>query len=575
MAQVLHGIAASTGLTSAPAFLFIQPDLSFQPKKIVDVELEQDRFEKAVQAASNEIQQIKKAASQTMGEQTIKVFDAHLLILQDPEFTGAIQEIIADEHICSETALKRVEEKFITILSGMTDNAYMQGRATDVYDVSRRLLAHLLGKKLPDPALIDHEVIIVTSDLTPSDTAQFNKAYVKGIVTDLGSQTSHSAIMAQSLEIPAVVGMSNATNVIKTGTKLIVDGDKGTVTVDPSEADLSVYLQKKRDERHFRAQAAKLASEGSQTRDGHAVTIAANIGSSRDLPEAVEKGAEGIGLYRTEFLYMNQSNFPTESQQLDAYKAALTKMPNRLVIIRTLDIGGDKRLSYWDLPREQNPFLGLRAIRLSFTEQKIFRMQLRALLRASGYGQLGIMFPMIATMEELDRALKILAEEKARLQREGVKIGNYKVGMMIEVPAAAILADQFASKVDFFSIGTNDLIQYTMAADRGNQSVAYLYQPENPAVLALIKNTIEAAHNHHIPCGMCGAAAGRKTMIPYLLGLGLEVFSMNAGQILPARALIKQISLLEATALTADALQAKSGQENVERAQEFLQDLNS
>ncbi len=575
MAQVLHGIAASTGITAAPAFLFIQPDLSFEEKKIVDVDLEQDRFEKAVSAAANEIEQIKKAASQTMGEETAQVFDAHMLILQDPEFTGAIQEIIADEHICSEAALKRVEDKFITILSSMTDNEYMQGRATDVYDVSRRLLAHLLGKKLPDPALIDHEVIIVASDLTPSDTAQFNKAYVKGIVTDLGSQTSHSAIMAQSLEIPAVVGMRNVTSQVKTGTKLIVDGYKGLVSVNPSEADLSVYAQKKRDEERARKQAAKLAAEGTRTKDGNPVSIAANIGSSRDLPEAVAKGAEGIGLYRTEFLYMNQSNFPTESQQLDAYKEALEKMPDRLVVIRTLDIGGDKRLSYWDLPREQNPFLGLRAIRLSFVEQKIFRMQLRALLRASAFGRLGIMFPMIATLDELDRALKILHEEQDRLEREGVKIGDYKVGMMIEVPAAALQADQFASKVDFFSIGTNDLIQYTMAADRGNQSVAYLYQPSSPAVLSLIKNTIEAAHNHHIPCGMCGAAAGTVTMIPYLLGLGLDVFSMNPGQILEARALIKKISLLEATALTADALQARSGQENVKRAEEFIRDLES
>lgn len=575
MAQVLHGIAASTGITAAPAFLFIQPDLSFKERKIVDVELEQDRFEKAVQAAAGEIQQIKKAADQTIGQQTAKVFDAHLLILEDPEFTGAIQEIIADEHICSEAALRRVEEKFIALLSSMTDNSYMQGRVTDVYDVSRRLLAHLLGKKLPDPALIDHEGIIVASDLTPSDTAQFNKAYVKGIVTDLGSQTSHSAIMAQSLEIPAVVGLRKATSLIKTGTKLVVDGNKGTVTVDPSEADLSVFAQKKRDQNRRQAQAAQLASQGSRTKDGHAVTIAANIGSSHDLPEAVAKGAEGIGLYRTEFLYMNQSNFPTESQQLDAYKAALTKMPNRQVVIRTLDIGGDKHLSYWDLPREQNPFLGLRAIRLSFTAQNIFRMQLRALLRASAFGNLGIMFPMIATIEDLEQALQILAEEENRLRREGVKIGNYKVGMMVEVPSAAILADQFASRVDFFSIGTNDLVQYTMAADRGNQAVAYLYQPENPAVLTLIKNTIEAAHNHHIPCGMCGAAAGSSTMIPYLLGLGLDVFSMNVGQILPARALVKKIPLLEATALTADALQAKSGQENVERAQAFLRDLDS
>lgn len=545
MSKTLKGIAASDGIAVAPAYLLVEPDLSFSKTSVSDVDAEVARFKKVVEESTKELEKVRDKAKESLGAEEAQVFDAHLLFLSDPEFTGAIEQEIKDQKVNAEAALDETAQKFITIFEGMTDNAYMQERAADVRDVSKRLMAHLLGKKLPDPAAIDHEVVVVAYDLTPSDTAQLNKKYVKGFVTDVGGRTAHSAIMARSLEIPAVVGTETITKDVKDGDMLIADGLDGDAIINPTDAQIEEYTKKGEAFAKQKEEWKKLKNEPSVTANGKKFIIAANIGTPNDMKGVKENGAEAIGLYRTEFLYMDSKDFPSEEAQFDAYKKVIEDMDGKQTIIRTCDIGGDKHLDYWDLPEEMNPFLGVRAIRLSMQYKDIFRTQLRALLRASAYGPLGIMFPMIGTLAELREAKQILAEEKDKLAKEGVKIGDdLQVGMMIEVPAAAVLADQFAKEVDFFSIGTNDLIQYTMAADRGNDNVSYLYQPYNPSVLRLIKHTIDGAHENGIWCGMCGEAAGDDIMFPILLSMGLDEYSMSATSILRIRSLMKKLSLI-------------------------------
>ena len=576
MSKTLKGIAASDGIAVAPAYLLVEPDLSFSKTSVSDVDAEVARFKKVVEESTKELEKVRDKAKESLGPEEAQVFDAHLLFLSDPEFTGAIETEIKDQKINAEAALDETAQKFITIFEGMTDNAYMQERAADVRDVSKRLMAHLLGKKLPDPAAIDHEVVVVAYDLTPSDTAQLNKKYVKGFVTDVGGRTAHSAIMARSLEIPAVVGTETITKDVKDGDMLIADGLDGDAIINPTDAQIEEYTKKGEAFAKQKEEWKKLKNEPSVTANGKKFIIAANIGTPNDMKGVKENGAEAIGLYRTEFLYMDSKDFPSEEAQFDAYKKVIEDMDGKQTIIRTCDIGGDKHLDYWDLPEEMNPFLGVRAIRLSMQYKDIFRTQLRALLRASAYGPLGIMFPMIGTLAELREAKQILAEEKDKLAKEGVKIGDdLQVGMMIEVPAAAVLADQFAKEVDFFSIGTNDLIQYTMAADRGNDNVSYLYQPYNPSVLRLIKHTIDAAHENGIWCGMCGEAAGDNTMFPILLSMGLDEYSMSATSILRIRSLMKKINTEDIKELANKAcFVSETADENKKLVEETMKKLN-
>lgn len=576
MSKTLKGIAASDGIAVAPAYLLVEPDLSFSKTSVSDVDAEVVRFKKVVEESTKELEKVRDKAKESLGTEEAQVFDAHLLFLSDPEFTGAIETEIKDQKINAEAALDETAQKFITIFEGMTDNAYMQERAADVRDVSKRLMAHLLGKKLPDPAAIDHEVVVVAYDLTPSDTAQLNKKYVKGFVTDVGGRTAHSAIMARSLEIPAVVGTETITKDVKDGDMLIADGLDGDAIINPTDAQIEEYTKKGEAFAKQKEEWKKLKNEPSVTANGKKFIIAANIGTPNDMKGVKENGAEAIGLYRTEFLYMDSKDFPSEEAQFDAYKKVIEDMDGKQTIIRTCDIGGDKHLDYWDLPEEMNPFLGVRAIRLSMQYKDIFRTQLRALLRASAYGPLGIMFPMIGTLAELREAKQILAEEKDKLAKEGVKIGDdLQVGMMIEVPAAAVLADQFAKEVDFFSIGTNDLIQYTMAADRGNDNVSYLYQPYNPSVLRLIKHTIDGAHENGIWCGMCGEAAGDDIMFPILLSMGLDEYSMSATSILRIRSLMKKINTEDIKELANKAcFVSETADENKKLVEETMKKLN-
>lgn len=576
MTKTLKGIAASDGIAVAPAYLLVEPDLSFSKEAITDVDSEVARYQDAIKTSISEVEEIRDTAKKSLGEEEAQVFEAHLLILNDPEFTGAIETEIKNQKINAEAALDETSQKFIQIFEGMKDNPYMQERAADVRDVSKRIMAHLLGKELPNPAAIDHEVVVVAHDLTPSDTAQLNKNFVKGFITDVGGRTAHSAIMARSLELPAVVGTDSITKDVQNGQMLVVDGLNGDAVIEPSESQITQYHQKSDAFLKQKAEWKKLKDEPSVTADGKQFTIAANIGTPNDMTGVHDNGAEAVGLYRTEFLYMDSSDFPTEEDQFDAYKKVIEGMNGKQVIIRTMDIGGDKHLNYWDLPEEMNPFLGVRAIRLSLKNEKIFRTQLRALLRASAFGKLGIMFPMVGTLAELRKAKAILTDEKAKLINEGVKVGeDLQIGMMIEVPAAAIIADQFAKEVDFFSIGTNDLIQYTMVADRGNDNVSYLYQPANPSVLRLIKMTIDAAHQNGIWCGMCGEAAGDSTMFPILLSMGLDEYSMSATSILRIRSLMKKFNTEDLKELANTAcFVSETAQENEKLVSDLMKKIS-
>ena len=566
----LKGIAASQGISFAKAYVFVEPGLTVKEVKIEDVAAEIKRFEDAIEASKKELTIIKENALASLGADKAAVFEAHLLILDDPEFMGTVKTDIESKVINAEYAFKETSDMFISMFEAM-DNEYMKERAADIRDVSKRILAHLLGVDLPNPSLIDEEVIVIAEDLTPSDTAQLNKKYVKGFATNIGGRTSHSAIMARSLEIPAVVGTSSITEDVKNGDILILDGLDGVVLVNPDEATTAEYKEKHAKFEAQKAEWAKLVTEKSVTKDGHEVILAANIGTPADLEGVKNNGGEAVGLYRTEFLYMGRDQLPTEDEQFEAYKAVLEGMGDKPVVVRTLDIGGDKELPYLDLPKEMNPFLGFRAIRLCLEEKDLFRTQLRALLRASVYGKLCVMFPMIATVQEFRAAKALFLEEKEKLVAEGVAVSNdIELGIMVEIPSTAVIADIFAKEVDFFSIGTNDLIQYTMAADRMSEKVSYLYQPYNPAILRLVKNVIEASHKEGKWTGMCGEMAGDSLAIPLLLGMGLDEFSMSATSILQARSQIKNLTLDEMKELVEKAVMCATTEEVLALIEEYM-----
>ncbi|MEY8598369.1 phosphoenolpyruvate--protein phosphotransferase [Mammaliicoccus lentus] len=569
MSEILKGIAASDGVAISKAYLLVEPDLSFSSENISDVDGEVEKFKAAVNQSKVELTQIRNNAEKQLGADKAAIFDAHLLVLEDPELLNPIEENIRNNKVNAPTALQEVSNNFISIFENM-DNEYMKERAADIRDVSKRILAHILGVELPNPSMINESVIIVGEDLTPSDTAQLNKEFVKGFATNIGGRTSHSAIMSRSLEIPAVVGTKDITDRVKHGDSLIIDGLTGDVIIDPSEDEVLAYEQKQKDFFAEKQELAKLVNDASVSKDGVHVELAANIGTPNDLEGVKNNGAQGIGLYRTEFLYMGRDNMPSEDEQFEAYSKVLKEMDGKRVVVRTLDIGGDKELSYLNLPKEMNPFLGYRAIRLCLDQTDIFRTQLRALLRASEYGKLNIMFPMIATIQEFRDAKAILLEEKEKLVSEGVKVDDdIEVGIMVEIPATAALADIFAKEVDFFSIGTNDLIQYTMAADRMSERVSYLYQPYNPAILRLIKQVIEASHKEGKWTGMCGEMAGDNTAVPLLLGLGLDEFSMSATSILKARKQIKELDQKEMQELANRAINCATSEEVVELVNEL------
>jgi phosphoenolpyruvate-protein phosphotransferase (PTS system enzyme I) len=554
MSSILKGIAASNGIAIAKAYRLVEPDLSFEKKSVENAEEEVARFQAAISTSKSELEAIRDKAREDLGEDKAQIFEAHLLVLSDPELLTPIEDKVKTENVNAEFALKETADMFVSMFESM-DNEYMKERAADIRDVTKRVLSHLLGVQIANPSMVTEEVIVIAEDLTPSDTAQLNRQFVKGFTTDIGGRTSHSAIMARSMEIPAVVGTKSITSSVENGDMVIVDGLNGEVHINPTPEVIEEYKKEHARYEEQKAEWAKLVDEPTVSKDGHHVELAANIGTPKDLEGVKNNGGEGVGLYRTEFLYMGRDELPTEEEQYEAYKAVLEGMEGKPVVVRTLDIGGDKELPYLNLPKEMNPFLGYRAIRLCLDEQEIFRTQLRALLKASPYGNLKIMFPMISNLQEFRDAKAILEEEKKALQENGTDVaGKIEVGIMVEIPSTAVMADVFAKEVDFFSIGTNDLIQYTMAADRMNERVSYLYQPYNPAILRLVKMVIDAAHKEGKWAGMCGEMAGDEIAVPILLGLGLDEFSMSATSILRARSQIHRLNQSDMKKLAEDVL---------------------
>lgn len=559
---MLKGIAASAGVSVAKVYKLETPKVVIEKKAGV-AEEEVKKFEDALEKTKKDIEGVKERAAKRLSDEELAVFDAHLMMAGDPELAGQIKAMIENDGVNAEYATEQVANQMVEMFESM-DNDYFRERAADIKDVTFRLKCNLLGLTIPDLTSIAEDSIIVAHDLTPSDTAQLNE-FVKGFATEIGGKTSHSAIMANSLEIPAVVGCPGVCDACKTGDTLALDALDGVVEINPDAETIAKYEAKAAAYLKEKEELKVLKNEKSVTTDGHEVELAGNIGGFKDVEGVLTNGGEGVGLFRTEFLYMDSDHFPTEDEQFEAYKQVLEGMQGKKVVVRTLDIGGDKHLSYYEFPQEMNPFLGYRAIRLCLKETDIFKTQLRALCRASVYGRLCIMFPMIATVKEFCDAKAIFEEVKAELVAEGVAVSDsIEVGMMVEIPAAAVLADQFAKYADFFSIGTNDLIQYSMAADRMSEHVSYLYQPYNPSVLRLVANTIKGAHEHGKWVGMCGAMAGEPHAVPILLGLGLDEFSMSATQILKARKVVKSLSYEEMQGLAQECLNKDTADEVLE-----------
>ena len=560
---MLKGIAASSGVTIAPVYKYETPEIVIERRE-ADGAAEVAKFDKAVADSKKDIETIKEKATGRLSDEELAIFDAHLMVVEDPAFADEVKNMITAENVNAEFAVDTVAKMYIGMFEAM-DDEYMKERAADIRDVTTRIKYHILDVKIADLSLINEECVIVAHDLTPSDTAQLDKKFAKGFITEIGGRTSHSAIMARSLEIPAIVGCKDILSMVKAGDVVVLDALKGDVIINPTEEEVKKYKAKEAKYLEEVLALKAFKDQPSVSVDGHKITLAANIGTPDDVIGANDNGAEAIGLYRTEFLYMNSQALPTEEEQFVAYKKVLEAMEGKEVVVRTLDIGGDKKLPYLPIDPEMNPFLGYRAIRLCLDRKDIFRTQLRALIRASAFGSLAIMFPMIATVAEFNEAKAMYEEEKAKLIAEGVKIGDHiQVGMMVEIPAAAVLADQFAKVADFFSIGTNDLIQYSMAADRMSEKVSYLYQPFNPSILRLIKMTIDGAHKEGKWVGMCGEMAGEPDAISVLMGLGLDEFSMSATSILRARSIANKLSYEEMKKLGEKAVACSTPDEVLE-----------
>ena len=538
-------IGVSEGLAHAKALVIKEADLTVVKNSITDAAAEQKRVIDAVEHAKKQIELLRDEAEKNIGAAEAEIFDAHLLMLDDPDFVEGITNLIADEMVCAEYACFVNCENFQAMFRAM-DDEYMQARAADIGDISQRILKNLKG--IADNAIdsISEPCIIIANDLTPSDTAKIGSKPVVGFVTRIGGRTSHSAIMARSMGIPAVAGAGEKADEIKDGEELLLDGATGEIVVSPDAETLSQFEQKKTAEDERRAMLVQFKNRPGETSDGRRVIVEGNIGTPEDAVRVAELGGEGVGLFRSEFLFMDRDDLPSEEEQFEAYKKACETMAGKPVIIRTLDIGGDKEVPALNLEKEQNPFLGYRAIRICLNQTDLFVTQLRALLRAAQYGDLRIMFPMISSIEEIRNAKQVLQQAKDLLDAEGVAYNpNVKVGIMVEIPVAAVCADMLAKEVDFFSIGTNDLIQYSCAVDRINEKISYLYRPLHPGVLRLIHMTAKAANENGIEVGVCGEMAGTPGMAPVLCGLGVTNLSMSASAMLAAKAELAAHSFAE------------------------------
>ncbi|AVH30973.1 phosphoenolpyruvate-protein phosphotransferase PtsI [Vibrio fluvialis] len=569
---MISGILASPGIAIGKALLLQEDEIVLNTNTISDaqVDAEVQRFYDARNKSAAQLEVIKQKALETFGEEKEAIFEGHIMLLEDEELEEEILALIKDEKLTADNAIHTVIEEQAMALESL-DDEYLKERATDIRDIGSRFVKNALGINIVSLSDINEEVILVAYDLTPSETAQINLNYVLGFVCDIGGRTSHTSIMARSLELPAIVGTNNITAQVKNGDMLILDAMNNKIIVNPTDAELEEAKAVKAAFLAEKEELAKLKDLHAETLDGHRVEVCGNIGTVKDCDGIIRNGGEGVGLYRTEFLFMDRDALPTEEEQYQAYKEVAEAMEGQAVIIRTMDIGGDKDLPYMDLPKEMNPFLGWRAVRISLDRREILRDQLRGILRASAHGKLRIMFPMIISVEEI-RALKAAIEEyKAELRAEGLAFDeSIEIGVMVETPAAAAIAHHLAKEVSFFSIGTNDLTQYTLAVDRGNEMISHLYNPLSPAVLTVIKQVIDASHAEGKWTGMCGELAGDERATLLLLGMGLDEFSMSGISIPKVKKVIRNSNFAEVKAMAEEALSLPTAAEIEACVEKFI-----
>ncbi|MBP7979187.1 MAG: phosphoenolpyruvate--protein phosphotransferase [Sebaldella sp.] len=538
------GIGASEGISIGKVMLFIEEEMNIPQEKISEVQVgtEIEKLLDAQKKSKLQLISIRDKVKEKMGEDKAAIFDGHIMLLEDDDLMDEVKDKIKAEKMAASKALDEGVNEYCEMISQL-DDAYLREREADLKDVGKRWLKNILGIRMKDLSNLDPETVVVAYDLTPSDTAQLDLKNAVGFITEIGGKTSHSAIMARSLELPAVVGVKDALKEMADGASIVMNGEVGEIIIEPDAEILKDYTEKREAYLKEKEELKKLIDEEAVTADGHKVELWGNIGSPEDIDAVLEAGATGVGLYRTEFLFMNSDHLPTEEEQYKAYRVVAEKLQGKPVTIRTMDIGGDKELPYMDLPKELNPFLGWRAIRISLVKQDIFKTQLRAILRASAYGQVKIMYPMVTSINEVRKANEILDECKRELDEIGKKYDkDIKVGIMVETPSVAIISYKFAKEVDFFSIGTNDLTQYFLAVDRGNELVASLYDSFNPAVLEAIQKVIDAGHDRNISVSMCGEFAGDRRATELLLGMGLDAFSMSASSVLQVKKKIRNSS---------------------------------
>ncbi len=562
----MKGLGVSSGIGIGKAFIIDKGSVNITKYYVKDIEKELDRLKASLETAKEQLNELYISSIDELGEKEAQIFKSYEMMLEDETFMSDVVNRIKDEGINAEFALYETSNIYIKMFENIEDE-YLRERADDINDVMGRVIRLLMDITGVDLSNLEENSIIVAKDLTPYDTAQLDRTKTGAMITEIGGKTSHAAIIARILGIPTVVGLDNITDKIKKGDIVICDGKTGKVIVNPSEKQLFYYNKKKTFEEEIKHELRNQIGLPSVTKDGFEVSLSANIGTPNDVDMALENDAEGIGLFRSEFIFMNRDHQPTEDEQFEQYKEVLVKMGDKPVIIRTLDIGGDKNVPYIDVPKEMNPFLGYRAIRLCLGNVEVFRTQLRAILRASVYGNVKIMVPMISTMKELKDSKEILRQAKEELTNEGIEFKeDIEIGIMIEIPSAAIISDLLAREVDFFSIGTNDLIQYTMAVDRMNSKLSYLYSQYHPALLRLIKGIIDNAHNAGIWVGMCGEAAGDPKLIPVFVGMGLDEFSMNAPSILRSRYIVRNINKKDMEIIARNTLDM----ENALEVEEYL-----
>ena len=569
---MITGIPASPGIVFGKALVLKEEKIVLDTQKISEdqVEAEVARFYAGRDAAVEQLNSIHQRALKSLGEEKAAIFEGHLMILEDEELEEEIIDYLRSNKVNASVAASKIIDQQVEMLSEI-DDEYLKERAGDIRDIGNRLIKNILGMHIVDLGDITEESILVAYDLTPSETAQLNLEKVLGFITDIGGRTSHTSIMARSLELPAIVGTNDVTARVNTGDYLILDAVNNRVYVNPTQAEIDELKTLEAKLAEEKAELAKLKDLPAVTLDGHKVDVVANIGTIRDCEGAHRNGAEGVGLYRTEFLFMDRDQLPSEEEQFIAYKEVVEAMEGRLVVLRTMDIGGDKELPYLNLPKEMNPFLGWRAVRIALDRREILHAQLRAVLRASAFGKLAVMFPMIISVEEIRELKSVLETLKAELRAEGKAFDeNIQVGVMVETPSAAVNAKFLAKEVDFFSIGTNDLTQYTLAVDRGNELISHLYNPMSPSVLGLIKQVIDASHAEGKWTGMCGELAGDERATLLLLGMGLDEFSMSAISVPRIKKLIRHVNYQEVKALADEALQKPTAAEIEQLIQAFL-----